>query len=463
MSAGINIETRPMLSFTHFLYGTSGAFPPAAAFSRDWLRWKKVLDSTTEGDLDTIASYFRNARNGFPDDHAFECSLYQKAALCDDLPQLLTSWGTSVASLTIVEKNALGNVNELFDRVAKADPKVVSTELKRLDNHPAMRIFQRTLGEIKRFFHGGTSSEPWQIIAIPLRMTPQDVDEARKRGANSLFGRSFGVLQVVELMIIPEQPQLAESMLTGILGVALHEITHQLYATVEVGKTARLEMCSDQDRYGFWASAFLNEGLATALGNGFFASRLGSSDPQWYARSTVNSYGHALYPLVERYISEKKVIDSPFFLEARECFKHTFPRAQSMTEFSLLRFRLHGRQELKEAFSQGLKGFLPCWNLAEEVDSPRAEIVLVTPEDIGGETSLRESERGKLSLLARHKHAGIFTSVGQSSGVTRCLVLLQHSDQISELLGRLFSNRSLPRSLVFSVKESKAQEVPDRF
>ena len=146
------------------------------------------------------------------------------------------------------------------------------------------------------------------------------------------------------------------------------------------------------------------------------------------------------------------MLDRPFFLEARECFKRTFPRAECMTELTLLRFRLHGRQELQDAFSQGLKGFLPCWYSAEEKDQPRAEIILMTPKDIEGESSMSESERVELSLMARHKRAGFFSRMDSSTGVTRCLVLLQHPENVTELLGRLFSTRSLPRRLVFSTR-----------
>ncbi|HNV71839.1 MAG TPA: hypothetical protein PKO06_19195, partial [Candidatus Ozemobacteraceae bacterium] len=214
---------RPLVSFAHFLYGTSGVFPPAAAFNRDLLAWKSVLDTSTAQALDRVALWFRSSIAKFETEHAFETAYYQAAAAADDLDSLIRSLRTRGIVVHPPLREDFDRLSVLFQTHFAADQSLIRQELRRLNALPETRHFRRILANMDRFYRPdlrqATPLGNIEIVAIPLRLTPVEMQDLRSKGKNSIFGRNFGHLQIVELVLIPEVPDLARKMLSHLLGV----------------------------------------------------------------------------------------------------------------------------------------------------------------------------------------------------------------------------------------------------
>ncbi len=126
------------------------------------------------------------------------------------------------------------------------------------------------------------------------------------------FGHSDGYFEVVEA------PQGAPVL--GSAGVILHELCHSLWSNRSPAIQAAL-------KEGFPEAAYdqLNEGLATALGNGWFGQT--AADKQWYNDPIIDGYAKVLLPLLQPYIAEKRPLDAAFKSRAAAGFAARFPEA----------------------------------------------------------------------------------------------------------------------------------------
>lgn len=124
----------------------------------------------------------------------------------------------------------------------------------------------------------------------------------------------------------------------GRIGVVLHEMCHVLYDEQPSEFQHKLEsyFAENKSPYSQFAYNFFDEGLATALGNGWaYKSLSGELDPNpWYDNEYINGFGKALYPLVEEYISNDKSIDQDFVNRAIDLFAAAFPN--SITDYGIL-------------------------------------------------------------------------------------------------------------------------------
>nr|WP_294860337.1 hypothetical protein [uncultured Fluviicola sp.] len=124
----------------------------------------------------------------------------------------------------------------------------------------------------------------------------------------------------------------------GRIGVVLHEMCHVLYDEQPSEFQHKLEgyFIDNKSPYSQFAYNFLDEGLATALGNGWaYKSISGELDPaDWYNNEYINGFGKALYPLIEEYISNNKSIDRDFVNQAIDLFAAAFPN--SVTDYGIL-------------------------------------------------------------------------------------------------------------------------------
>ncbi|MFT3911376.1 MAG: hypothetical protein QM737_18280 [Ferruginibacter sp.] len=122
------------------------------------------------------------------------------------------------------------------------------------------------------------------------------------------------------------------------IGVVLHEMCHVLYD--EQTKDFQYEIenwfNSNKSPYKQFAYNFFDEGLATALGNGWAYKNIsGSTDTtEWYNNKYINGFAKELYPLVEDYINKHKQIDKQFIDNAIELFARKFPN--SISDYGIL-------------------------------------------------------------------------------------------------------------------------------
>lgn len=99
-------------------------------------------------------------------------------------------------------------------------------------------------------------------------------------------------------------------------GVILHEIAHILYAEQEKSFQFELEkwFLNSPSKYKTFAYNWINETLATAVGNGWVYENLqGELDPlDWYNNIYINTFAKAIYPMVKNYLERNKKIDKAF-------------------------------------------------------------------------------------------------------------------------------------------------------
>ncbi|WP_299681434.1 hypothetical protein [uncultured Dokdonia sp.] len=116
-----------------------------------------------------------------------------------------------------------------------------------------------------------------------------------------------------------------------IIGIAIHEMNHILFDAqpLELQQDIDTWFTTSSNPYAALAYDFFDEGLATAVGNGWAHEQLnGTLDPgEWYSFEYINGYGKKLYPLVKTYMETNKTIDKAFIEKAIVLFGEAFPKA----------------------------------------------------------------------------------------------------------------------------------------
>jgi len=117
----------------------------------------------------------------------------------------------------------------------------------------------------------------------------------------------------------------------SVLGVLIHEMCHILYYEQSVDLQHQLDRFWTQSEspYAKLAYSYADEGLATALGNGWAYEFInGEIDTfQWYNDPYINGFGHELYHEAKSYIDLDKSMDQDFIDAAIKLFADRFPKA----------------------------------------------------------------------------------------------------------------------------------------
>ena len=121
-------------------------------------------------------------------------------------------------------------------------------------------------------------------------------------------------------------------------GVIVHEMCHVLYdeQSSVFQKQLVTYFANNKSSFSSFASAYFDEGLATALGNGWAYKKINGKldQSEWYNNKYIEGFARAIFPLTEKYISENEQIDNDFIDKAIELFSIKFPNANS--DYSLL-------------------------------------------------------------------------------------------------------------------------------
>ncbi len=211
----------------------------------------------------------------------------------------------------------------------------------------------------------------------------------RKEGDHfDCFGHSDGYLSVVEA------PQGAPVL--GSAGVIVHELCHALWSNRPPQVAARLKQAFPADVYDQ-----LNEGLATALGNGWFGQ--GKPDESWYNDPIIDGFARALLPLIRPYLEGPKPLDEAFAVRATAAFAATFPEADRDPTVVLRRVLLIANSDeiQRGGFQQRMARLGPMRSIhaATPLSSPET---LQRYQDFEGAVIflIKPSERGLLTPFA---------------------------------------------------------------
>ncbi|MGC4040778.1 MAG: hypothetical protein QM710_08370 [Flavobacterium sp.] len=135
----------------------------------------------------------------------------------------------------------------------------------------------------------------------------------------------------------PHVNSLCVGVLTGEIdyvsrnGVVLHEMCHILFNEQSAEMQNKIEDYFNQNPspYSKIAYSFLDEALATALGNGWtYKKSTGKEDDtDWYDNATIDGFAKAMYPEINHYLEAKRPIDKEFIDNAVIVFAAKFPKS----------------------------------------------------------------------------------------------------------------------------------------
>lgn len=129
------------------------------------------------------------------------------------------------------------------------------------------------------------------------------------------------------------------------LGVIIHEMCHILYLEQppEVQHQIDEWFATSKSPYAKLTYRFINEGMATAIGNGWAYEKInGEMDTKaWYTTKYIDGLAHAIFPLAKSYLENGKTIDREFIHKSISLFEDTFPNALSETELLMSEIQLY--------------------------------------------------------------------------------------------------------------------------
>ncbi len=120
------------------------------------------------------------------------------------------------------------------------------------------------------------------------------------------------------------------------LGIIVHEMVHILYAAQPVRLQNNIDKWfkQSQSAYAKLAYNFINEGLATAIGNGWAYQQINGKidSEEWYNNPHINGFAHAIFPAVSNQLKNNRIINQEFIQNSITLFKNTFPKAIDETQ-----------------------------------------------------------------------------------------------------------------------------------
>lgn len=120
--------------------------------------------------------------------------------------------------------------------------------------------------------------------------------------------------------------------LEGSFGVIFHELCHSLYDSQSDSFMIEFEnyFYTSPSKYKFQAYDWLNEALATAIGNGWAFQRVnkGQLDKgSWYNQPVIDGFGKAIFVKVSEYLEHDKPIDKLFVDDVISIYQEKFPNS----------------------------------------------------------------------------------------------------------------------------------------
>lgn len=166
------------------------------------------------------------------------------------------------------------------------------------------------LTQVREFLNSSYPSHiPFIVALSPL--------PANKRSS----GQSMGIVQVVELRPNDRFQSTAD--------VVFHEAVHALwFSKKDAEETIKLFAIPGQ---GALPVAELYEGVATALGQGWFSKQaFGRTPRNWYSDSIINLYSQVVMPLYADYLKQGRKLDAAFAKEATAVYYRMYPEANRL-------------------------------------------------------------------------------------------------------------------------------------
>ncbi|MEZ4899706.1 MAG: hypothetical protein R2806_22880 [Saprospiraceae bacterium] len=238
-------------------------------------------------------------------------------------------------------------------------------------------------------------------------------------------------------------------------GIVIHEMCHILYEEQTQAMQNDLDDWFKKDDSPFrpFAYSYLDEGLATAIGNGWGEEILnGKLDTgQWYDDPYIDTYAKSLYPEVKSYLDHHKTIDQAFVVKAVAAFAKSFPDALFSFENLLNEVNIYTEEEDPVRIQQIITTIRTSFTVRNSwVSSP-----------IASDQSLERMKNGPAThlILVDRNHQAILSKINQNIESLRTVLnglrisgetIITHVDADTGntyIICILFNEESLPRAM----------------
>ena len=122
------------------------------------------------------------------------------------------------------------------------------------------------------------------------------------------------------------------------LGIIIHEMCHSHFTNMKRKKFIEMKnyFFSKDSLVAKTAYHYLNEAMATAIGNGYTYNILtGKHDQKWYNDPYIDGFAKKLYPLIKTYLKKNKSLDKTFYERSIQIFSKKFPNLDKKFEILL--------------------------------------------------------------------------------------------------------------------------------
>ena len=150
------------------------------------------------------------------------------------------------------------------------------------------------------------------------------------KGAKASSAESMGTFESVGIII-------GEKDTPGRFGVIFHELCHSLYESQSEDFQNKFQSFFYQSNsaYGRIGYNYINEVLATALGNGWMYEKAAGKldDTSWYNDQIIEEMAKAIFPDVKEYAENNKAIDESLIAKYLAHFEKKFPKSIDETNY----------------------------------------------------------------------------------------------------------------------------------
>ena len=246
--------------------------------------------------------------------------------------------------------------------------------------------------------------------------------------------------------------------------IIVHEMCHLLYEeqSQQVQNNIDTWFATESSPYRSFAYSYLDEGLATAIGNGWAEKELhGQLDTaQWYNDPTINGFAKALYPMIENYFSQNRVLDQPFVHQAVAAFAQSFPKSLFSFENLLNEVNVYVDDEDPVAIQQVMSTIRAhfiirnAWAVSpitagSSLDRLKnglgTHLIIVDRNQPAVLTKINQEIPALRSMLNGLKITGetVLTHLDEASGTTYIICILQQPDHLDRAMAQLAEHQYL--------------------
>ncbi len=182
--------------------------------------------------------------------------------------------------------------------------------------------------------------------------------------------------------------------------VGVHEMCHVLFEEQPLWIQQQLDSAFNKpsDKFAQLAYRYIDEALATSLGNGYaykyLAGKLDTAN--WYNDTYINLYAKALYPLTTQYVDEHQQIDKAFVLKAIDIFKHTFPDALYDIDAAMMTSDSYFEDDVTEVIDEMRNKLYSTFRIA-------MSSTYIPFNDKDAQESLKTSEQAQLVVIHKNQ------------------------------------------------------------